>query len=200
MNSTRSVALALACLNIILLFFYTAKKRELKIVAALYRSGRALAVTIPKFTLPDNDGKPFDGDEVLAGAEFTLFVFLSPSDCSPCLAEIELWRQLASTRDGLSICAITRHTNALELRQWIDSLDLNFLVLCDDGGRLTEEFGVLTSPFKVLADSKGRILLKEGPAFDKVSQKAFIRRLDGILDFDTASRKTHQTRVAGAPY
>lgn len=183
MNKTSRVALVLACLNIFLIYSYAVKRSEMITVSALYRSSRALAVSLPRFVLLDIDGKQSTSDEILGRDAYTLFVFLSPSDCSPCLAEVNLWRQLALGRQGLSVCAIARHANIRELWQWINNLDVNFPVLYDEGGSVTREVGIIATPFKVLANRQGKVLLKEGPSYNKASQKAFIRRLDGILRF-----------------
>jgi len=177
------VALVLACLNILLVYFYAVKRHELITITALYRTSSALAISLPKFVLFDIDGRPSTSDEILGRDAYTLFVFLSPSDCSPCLEEVSLWRQLALGRQGLSVCGIARHSNIKELRQWIKNLDVNFPVMYNEGGSVTSEVGIIETPFKVLANRQGRVLLKEGPSYTKDSQETFISRLDGIRRF-----------------
>lgn len=183
MNRTNRVAFVLACLNVFLIYTYAVKRSELATISALYRSSGALAVSLPKFVLPDMAGEPSNSDEILGRSSFTLFVFLSPSDCSPCLEEVNLWRRLASGRQGLGLCAIARHTNIRELRQWIRNLDVNFPVLYDEGGLVTSDFGIISSPFKVLANRQGRMLLKEGPSYNDTAQRAFIRRVEDVRKY-----------------
>lgn len=48
---------------------------------------------------------------------------------------------------------------------------------------MTSEVGIIETPFKVLANRQGRVLLKEGPSYTKDSQETFISRLDGIRRF-----------------
>jgi peroxiredoxin len=183
MNRTNRLVFVLACLNILLIYSYAVKRSELATISALYHSSRALAVSLPRFVLPDMAGQPSTSDEILGRDSYTLFVFLSPSDCSPCLEEVNLWRRLASGRQGLGVCAIARHTNIRELRQWIKNIDINFPVLYDEGGLVTSEFGIISSPFKVLANRQGRVLLKEGPSYNNTTQRAFIRRLEDVRKY-----------------
>ena len=146
MNRTKGAILVLACLNVALIFFCAAKSYESMKVSALYRSSRALAVSLPRFVLPDADGRQYASDDILMVEEYTLFVLLSPSDCSPCLAEINFWTQLALIRPRLHVCAIARHGNLVELRHWIRNLDVSFPVLCDEKGSVTSQMGVLSTP------------------------------------------------------
>lgn len=134
MNKTKGAILVLAGLNVALIYFCAVKSHESMMVSSLYRSSRALAVSLPRFVLPDADGRQFASEDILMVEEYTLFVLLSPSDCSPCLAEINFWTQLALSRQRLHVCAIARHGNIAELRQWIKNLDVRFPVLCDEGG------------------------------------------------------------------
>lgn len=126
------------------------------------------------------------------GPANTLVVFLSGGDCPTCLAERSVWEDLARSHDPsqLRIVGVLVRTSPSEARTFADAYNLTFPLYLDGEGGL----GRLTAlpqvtPFKVLIDRGGNVLLAAGPNPDITTHKDF---------GDKVNAKLESTRRGGA--
>ncbi|MCA1634190.1 MAG: redoxin domain-containing protein [Acidobacteria bacterium] len=106
----------------------------------------------------------------------TLVVFLSGGDCSNCLAERSVWEDLARSHDPsqLRVVGVLVRTSPSEARTFADAYNLSFPLHLDGEGRLGEGTALPQStPFKVLINGEGKVLLAAGPNPDISTHKDF---------------------------
>lgn len=118
------------------------------------------------------------------GPANTLVVFLSGGDCPNCLAERSVWEELARSHDPsqLKVVGVLVRTSSSEARTFADAYNLSFPLYLDGEGGL----GRLTAlpqvtPFKVLIDRGGRVLLAAGPNPDITTHKDFGDKVNAKL-------------------
>jgi peroxiredoxin len=119
---------------------------------------------LPGVSLPEmKSGK----EEPLSfGPGATLVVFLSGGDCSTCLAERSVWEELARAHDPseLRVVGVLVRTSPSEARTFAEAYNLSFPLYLDGEGRLGQGTALpQATPFKVLIDSGGKVLLADGP-------------------------------------
>ncbi|MBN2173281.1 MAG: peroxiredoxin [Bacteroidales bacterium] len=121
--------------------------------------------TIPSFTLPDQNGKPFSIDSVLGKKNLVLYFY--PKDDSPGCT-----KQACSFRDQFEVFA---DADALVIgisgqsveshKEFADKYNLPFTMLSDEGDKLRKQFGVPVNflgliPGRVtyIADKSGKVV------------------------------------------
>lgn len=119
------------------------------------------------------------------GPANTLIVFLSGGDCSTCLAERSVWEELARSHDPsqLRVVGVLVRTSPSEARTFADAYNLSFPLHLDGEsglGRLTALPQV--TPFKVLIDRGGKVLLAAGPNPDITTHKDFGDKVNAKLE------------------
>ena len=134
---------------------------------------------IPHFSLFDLKGTKYSSQEIIANP-LTLVVFFSPTDCSSCLFEKELWKAIAETKE-IAIIGIARHNDKRELNDWIENSDIHFPVFLDEKGEIARLFGIKRTPLKLLVDHEGKVLLIDSVRITSSEQKAFIKELENVL-------------------
>lgn len=119
------------------------------------------------------------------GPANTLVVFLSGGDCPTCLAERSVWEDLARSHDPsqLKVVGVIVRTSKSEAHTFADAYNLSFPLYLDDEGSL----GRLTAlpqvtPFKVLIDRSGNVLLAAGPNPDITTHKDFGDKVNAKLE------------------
>ena len=106
----------------------------------------------------------------------TLVVFLSGGDCSNCLAERSVWEDLARSYDPsrLRVVGVLVRTSPSEARTFADAYNISFPLYSDGEGRLGQGTALpQTTPFKVLLNGEGKVLLAAGPNPDISTHKDF---------------------------
>ncbi len=108
-------------------------------------------------------------------ASFTLFVFFGSTDCPYCLQEARVWERLYSrgAQLGLTVMGVADRVNPGELPRFVRQLGISFPVLLDEGSLLRSVYGVDSTPFKVLINSQGSVLLISEPNPSAEKQQAF---------------------------
>ncbi|MGH2750628.1 MAG: hypothetical protein ACRDK3_07120 [Actinomycetota bacterium] len=119
----------------------------------------------------------FHGDE-----RHLLLILFAPTDCSLCLQESALWRELAaaSGKDveaSLAVVAIVDRTTPEEMRTVAQQLGLSFPIFVDAASRVRELLGAETTPFKVLLSAGDEVKLVDGPNQLTTAQQEFARRV-----------------------
>ncbi|HVJ90502.1 MAG TPA: peroxiredoxin [Labilithrix sp.] len=109
---------------------------------------------VPSFTLPDQDGKPFRLEDVLAKGPLVLFFY--PKDGTPvCTAEACSFRDASG--DFLSAGAVVAGVSSDDVashRRFADQNKLDYPLLSDVGGALRKKLGVPRSMFGL---AEGRV-------------------------------------------
>jgi thioredoxin-dependent peroxiredoxin len=108
----------------------------------------------PSFTLPDQDGKPFDLDEALAKGPVVLF-FYPKDDTAGCTKEVCSFRDAsADFAEAGAIVAGISSDGTTSHRQFSDKHGLRYPLLSDVGGKLRARVGVPRSMFGLV---EGRV-------------------------------------------
>lgn len=112
-------------------------------------------------------------------AEFTLFIFFSPTDCPLCLQEAAIWQRLHldGQRLGLSVVGVIDRSSSDEVSHFLKQLGITFPVLFDNKSLLTTLYKVMRTPYKVLIDSKGSTVLISPASITLEQQREFERSL-----------------------
>lgn len=121
--------------------------------------------TIPAFTLPDQDGQPFDISSLLGKQKLVIYFY--PKDDSPgCTREacsfrdqFEVFKDAGATIIGISAQSSESH------KKFAEKHHLTFTLLSDKGNKVRTLFGVPTSFFGLLpgrvtyiTDSRGKVV------------------------------------------
>lgn len=118
------------------------------------------------------------------GPGHTLVVFLSGGSCSSHLAELSVWEGLARSHDAtrLRVIGVLVRTSPSEARTFADAYQFSFPLYLDAEGRLGQGTALPeATPFKVLIDGRGQVLLADGPDADVASQKDFGNKVNAKL-------------------
>ena len=116
--------------------------------------------TAPSFQLRSLDGKivSFDPND----AKLTMLIFFNPTDCSWCLLETTLWREIDSMYDDdqLKILGITTEKGLKDrdVFLFVKGRELNFPILRCEVSELIEAYGITHTPTRVLVHESGQIL------------------------------------------
>lgn len=127
------------------------------------------------------------------GPGHTLVVFLSGGSCSSHLAELGIWEELARSHDAarLRVIGVLVRTSPPEARTFADAYKFSFPLYLDDEGRLGQGTALPeATPFKVLIDGGGRVLLAAGPNADASSHKDFGNKVKAKLKSVSAGGAT----------
>lgn len=109
-------------------------------------------------------------------AEKTLVVLLSAGDCPTCLDERRVWEELARSADPqqFGVVGLLVRTSPAEAQTFIKAYDPSFTVLLDTGGEIARRTQLPQfTPFKLLVNSRGEILMADGPNNKPPAQEAF---------------------------
>lgn len=108
---------------------------------------------VPSFTLPDQDGKPFNAADALAKGPLVLFFY--PKDESPgCTVEACSFRDASGDflEAGATVVGVSSDSSASH-RKFADKHKLPYPLLADEGGALRKQFG---APRSMLGLVEGR--------------------------------------------
>jgi hypothetical protein len=127
------------------------------------------------------------------GPGHTLVVFLSGGSCSSHLAESSVWEELARSHDAsrLRVIGVLVRTSPSEARTFADAFKFSFPLYLDGEGRLGQGTALPeATPFKVLIDGGGQVLLAAGPNADISSHKDFGNKVNAKLKSAPAGGET----------
>jgi peroxiredoxin len=143
------------------------------------RSARANALGIEALMsqpLPTSNGESI----ILAHTPsqyVVLFVF-TPSDCSPCLAELTTLNKLEQLRSDMKVFGLMSYANLDEMRQTQQNFGVSYPILQDHGGQILGSLGLPKTPWKVVVDvSTKHIIYEDRPSLSDAEREAFINRL-----------------------
>jgi len=135
---------------------------------------------LPDFTSIRRGGSPLLRLEqrYLGGQEerpYTLFVFLSPTDCPVCLQEAAVWEELnqAGRALNLTVVGVMDHASNDEATQFLKGAGLTFPVILDESGQLVRGLRIERTPYKVLINKAAEVLLTDTPNQGSERQHAF---------------------------
>jgi len=111
-----------------------------------------------------------------AGAPYALFIFLSASDCSSCVDELRVWQHLSGVYPAsqLEVSAILVRSSVEEATAFLKAYapTLNFYL--DEGEDVERRMKLPEkTPYKVLTNAAGQVLLAEGPQPTASGQQRF---------------------------
>lgn len=167
----------LLILNVSLLIKNSELRRKIKQNAIRPTIVTSSYLSVPVFTLKDLDEMECRVQDLLFEYSYTLFVFFSPSDCASCLYESNLWRRLSDEK-RINVIGIAKHSDKRELVDWATNNGLTFRVLFDQNMDVTRAFGVTDTPFRILADRYGKIILTDKVRVSNLEQEAFYEYLN----------------------
>lgn len=107
-----------------------------------------------------------------------LLVFFSPVDCSSSVGEIGRWQELAGGfgPGQLQVTGFLVRTSWAETQAFVRDYRPSFELSFDAGNQIEELIGLPQhTPFKVLTDGGGRVLLIDGPNPGANAQASFLR-------------------------
>lgn len=109
-------------------------------------------------------------------SEKTLLILLSPGDCPNCLRERDVWGELSRGHgpSGLRVVGVLLRSSPSEALTFARAFQFPFPLYLDRENRLRRatELPTLT-PFKILVNSEGEVLLADGPNGNAAAQAAF---------------------------
>ena len=113
---------------------------------------------MPDFTLHDQLGKEYALSTLEPGKKLILINFWA-TWCGPCRLEMPDFEKLYTSKekDGLLILAIDEDEERAKLDAYLKLKPVSFPILVDDGGGLSNRFGVTALPTSVLVGGDGRI-------------------------------------------
>jgi len=114
----------------------------------------------------------------------TLVIFLSGAECAKGLDEFATWKELVRTipKTELETAIILIRVSSEEAKAVSEDLGHDIGLYWDSSGTLPTRIQLPQStPFKVLLDGNGRVLLVDGPEGDKSGQEDFARTVRTVL-------------------
>jgi len=114
---------------------------------------------------------------------FRLLIVLSAADCSACLDQLPMWRQLLSatqnsTLDGYLIFVDSSESEILQATREYSNC---FTVLLDDTNSIKQYVGLPDTPVTIVEDSEMRIRLAEGPTNDLMTLQNFVKTTKDVI-------------------
>jgi peroxiredoxin/uncharacterized membrane protein YphA (DoxX/SURF4 family) len=113
---------------------------------------------------------------------FLVLVFFDVSDCTPCLLESYLWRNLFENyQNEVMIVGIGSAPSVDVLRIFLKNKKLNFPVMYDMKKKIIQSYSFIT-PQRILLNTKNKILDFERSTDSLVKQKRFIEKLESAIE------------------
>ena len=136
---------------------------------------------IPPFSLSSLDGTNFNSKGL--DSQFTLFVFFPLRGCPPCLDELSVLDELYEEvpRQKLDIIGIACHPYDWEVRTFVESEKITFKILLDKDFAVRKMLNLKSLPFKLLTDSKGKIILVDHRRYNREEQIQFTNFIKELL-------------------
>ncbi len=120
------------------------------------------------------------------GTANTLVIFLSPGDCPNCLRERSVWEELNNAHDAakLRVVGVLVRSSIAEARTFAKAYQFPFPLYFADKNRVGQATPLpQLTPFKVLVNAQGDVLLADGPNANASTQKIFGQKVSESLMF-----------------
>ncbi|MBN2542104.1 hypothetical protein JXI42_04495, partial [bacterium] len=118
-------------------------------------------------------------DITVGNPHYTLLIVFGVNDCSSCMTEKKYWNRVTQF-DNVEVLAVGYHEFEDEFWKCIPNYGFNFEVLYDGKAVFKSLFtGAAKTPYKLLLKGD-KIVYKEGPNMDSISQEAFFQRISEI--------------------
>ena len=121
-------------------------------------------------------------------AKLSLLIFFNPTDCSWCLLEASLWREIHATysQDEFTILGITtkNDVSASEVFMFKRGRRLDFPILRCVDRTLLDAFGITNTPTRILVDGSGRILDAGYSSHSKIQHERLKEKIALLLSTD----------------
>jgi peroxiredoxin len=156
-------------------------RRAAREIERLNHSAKRSIESVQSLSLQDLRTRYLPQDSSL---RYALVVFFSPTDCPACLNEGAFWERLHEGKKALHIAVlgIADRTNDSELSAFIRQKRLTFPILRDDASLLRNLFGIDRTPYAVLLDEDGKVIMVDTTQPDPIAQRAFERKLTARLE------------------
>ncbi|MFF2157921.1 TlpA family protein disulfide reductase [Paenibacillus chitinolyticus] len=151
----RNAAILAIVLLLAAAIFVQIGKKDEKQTAAPTQTGPRPGMFVPSFSLPDLDGKPY---QVGGARDKPLILNFWASWCGPCKMEVpDLIDLQAKYGDKVDLVAInvTSQDDEQKARAFAKEYGINFPVLLDQPGKVSESFKFLAIPTSFLVDKNG---------------------------------------------
>jgi len=137
-------------------------------------------------TIPNIKFLPINGNDTIDTSKrkqpFLIFVFFDVRDCTTCLLEAYLWRNLFENyKNDVMIVGIGSAPSIDVLKIFLKHKKLRFPVMYDANKEITQTFSFFT-PQRILLDTKNEILDFERSTDSLVKQKRFIEKLKNTIE------------------
>ena len=113
----------------------------------------------PSFHLSTLNGVKFEFDGT--HSRLSILIFFSPHDCSLCLIESLIWRELDDeyeTKEVSIVGIVDGNIDTKQTRMFCSARRIGFPVLIDKGSLVRHAFGVKHTPIRVIIDASGKIV------------------------------------------
>jgi peroxiredoxin len=124
-------------------------------------------------------------------SEKTLVILASAGDCPTCLDERRVWEELARAADErrFRVVAVLVRTSPSEARTFAKAYDPPFTLLLDREDQLAQRTQLpQLTPFKLLVNNRGGILMTDGPNNKPLAQEAFRGKVAAQIGLAPAAR------------
>ena len=138
--------------------------------------------TMPSFGLSALNGDVISSDKL--NAQLTLLVFFTPNDCSACLLESKLWREIDQIylNSEVMVLGITKApVNTYKMTIFKRGKHIDFPILLDSEGQYTSRLGITNTPSKVIIDKSGKILDASASGPSLVEHRLFKAKIARLL-------------------
>jgi peroxiredoxin len=109
-------------------------------------------------------------------SEKTLLILASAGDCPTCLDERRVWEELARSSDEqrFRVVTVLVRTSPTEAQTFAKAYDPPFTLLLDRDNQISQQTQLpQLTPFKLLLNRRGEILMTDGPNNKPLAQEAF---------------------------
>ena len=138
---------------------------------------------MPRFELSSLNGDMISSEAI--DAQLMLIVFFSPDDCSSCLLESKLWRDIDRTYEDSAVTVLgvtTAPVDTYEMTIFKRGRHIDFPILLDPEGEYKDTFGITNTPTKVLVDNLGKIIDASASGQSLVEHKLYKEKIVRLLE------------------
>ena len=139
----------------------------------------------PPFELVDSEGNLVSFNPT--DAKLTLLIFVNPTDCSWCLLETSLWKELSESYDPNDLRVLGIITKeAISVRDAIVfkiGRELEFPILVDEKGHdVSHEYGITHTPTRILVDRTGKIVDAGYSVHNPIAHDLYKKKVTMLLE------------------
>jgi glutaredoxin len=166
----------------ILLFYYKYQKRfqfDIKTISTSREKVQNLLDTIKYTHKKVIIGNIYNINSFLNLKKPKMLIIFSPTDCSFCLHEIELWKFI--TKDSLiHVLGILAHDRFHEAKIFAKNENINFPLLYIDKHLMEKYIDFSETPIKIILDDRNNILSIVKTLYDPDRKKKFMKYIQSL--------------------